>query len=229
MISFFRCGCPDGFVMNNVYQECVDANECLETDKAKTCGSAKCQNSFGSFSCLCPNGYSYNGNMKVCVQSASGCGEAKCAFGCNNVGSTGFDCQCPRGHQVRPNLHFLHKKNSVKSTFRFQAVMGPRGQVSHCIALNSVDNFLQEDNEKDFISTEGCYSCKINGRRPPPSRTQRSRYSQNRRSQYRYRKRRTKRHTMLAKFSSLRPCKFFFSLQDLKFRIGLISRIFVSF
>ena len=115
MASFFRCGCPDGFVMNNVYQECVDANECLETDKAKTCGSAKCQNSFGSFSCLCPNGYSYNGNMKVCVQSASGCGEAKCAFGCNNVGSTGFDCQCPRGHQVRPNIQFL--KNSVKSTF----------------------------------------------------------------------------------------------------------------
>ena len=110
MASFFRCGCPDGFVMNNVYQECVDANECLETDKAKTCGSAKCQNSFGSFSCLCPNGYSYNGNMKVCVQSASGCGEAKCAFGCNNVGSTGFDCQCPRGHQVRPSLHFSHEK-----------------------------------------------------------------------------------------------------------------------
>ena len=97
----YRCGCPDGFVMNSVYQECVDANECLETDNSNTCGSAKCQNSFGSFSCSCPSGYSYNGNLKVCVQSASGCGEALCAFGCNPVGSTGFDCQCPRGHQVR--------------------------------------------------------------------------------------------------------------------------------
>ena len=93
--------------------------------------------------------------------------------------------------------------------------MGPRGQVSHCIALNSVDNFLQEDNEKDFISTEGCYSCKINGgggRRS--SRTvQRSRvsrqYSSSRRSHhYRYRKKRLKRHDdMNAKFSSLRPGK----------------------
>ena len=100
--QFYRCGCPDGFVMNSVYQECVDANECLETENDKTCGNAQCQNSFGSFSCLCPSGYSYNNNLKVCVQSSSGggCGEARCAFGCNSVGSSGFDCQCPRGHQV---------------------------------------------------------------------------------------------------------------------------------
>ena len=98
--------------------------------------------------------------------------------------------------------------------------MGPRGQVSHCIALNSVDNFLQEDNEKEFISTEGCYSCKINGggggrssrrssRTVQRSRVSRHYSSSSRRSHhYRYRKKRLKRHDdMNAKFSSLRPGK----------------------
>ena len=104
IIYHFRCGCPDGFALHNVFQECVDLNECLDkqNDQPNVCGSANCQNSFGSFSCLCPSGYSYNGNLRVCVQSASGCGEAECSFGCTSIGSTGFDCQCPRGHQVKP-------------------------------------------------------------------------------------------------------------------------------
>ena len=73
---YFRCGCPDGFVLHNIYQECVDANECLgeSQNDHNACGSAKCQNSFGSFTCLCPNGYSFNGNLAVCVQSSSGKG-----------------------------------------------------------------------------------------------------------------------------------------------------------
>lgn len=102
LVVFFRCGCPDGFVLHNVYQECVDANECLDSQNGgSACGSAKCQNSFGSFTCLCPNGYSFNGNLQVCVQSSSGCGGSGCAFGCNSRGpSAGFDCQCPKGHQV---------------------------------------------------------------------------------------------------------------------------------
>ena len=116
IIQNLRCGCPEGFILHNVFQECVDANECLDSqteESLSTCGSAKCQNSFGSYSCLCPSGYSFNGNLKVCVQSASGCGEASCSFGCNPVGSTGFDCQCPRGHQVSltfemNNLYFCN-------------------------------------------------------------------------------------------------------------------------
>ena len=107
IVIYFRCGCPDGFNLHNAYQECVDANECLDsqTDGNSVCGSAKCQNSFGSFSCLCPSGYAYNNNLQVCIQSASGCGEAECAFGCNALGSTGFECQCPKGHQV--NLYII--------------------------------------------------------------------------------------------------------------------------
>jgi hypothetical protein len=90
-INFFRCGCPEGFTLHLLYNECVDANECgSETSVATTpCGNARCQNTYGSFSCLCPAGYTYDHRRQICIQSAAGCSEAPCAFGCNPVGSTG--------------------------------------------------------------------------------------------------------------------------------------------
>ena len=209
-----RCGCPDGFILHNAFQECVDANECLDsqTNGNSVCGSAKCQNSFGSFSCLCPSGYSYNNNMQVCIQSASGCGEAQCAFGCNALGSTGFECQCPKGHQVWINDY--QKSRAINyNSYHFQAVTGSRGQVSHCVAINSVDDFLTDDSDEDIISTEGCFACQMNSR-PRGGRTGFSTYrsssrttrTRNRHYQRRQRSsRRTRRHLISASFTSQRP------------------------
>merc|ERR1712008_3273 len=148
------------------------------------------------------------GNLAVCVQSSSGCGGAGCAFGCNSRGpSAGFDCQCPKGHQ---------------------AVTGSQGQVSHCVALNSVDNFLENTNNdvSDVISSEGCFACQMN--KPPKNsrsssstsiqqrnRKGKSRSSYTRRSRnYHYSsqrkilKRRTRRNTFNATFTSIRPLPF---------------------
>lgn len=89
-----RCICPEGFTLNSVFNECVDENECagnnigryvsnhsslpevrsldrprLETPNNRNsnnvCGNAQCQNSFGSYSCICPGGSQYDSSNKV--------------------------------------------------------------------------------------------------------------------------------------------------------------------
>ena len=102
----------------------------------------------------------------------------------------------------------------------FQAVTGSRGQVSHCVAINSVDDFITDGSEDDIISTEGCFACQMNGR----SRGGRSRFSsstsyrsssrttrtRNRHYQRKQRSsRRTRRHLISASFTSHRPSKQF--------------------
>ena len=77
-----RCGCPDGFTFQLVLNECEDANECNGDSSNNPCGNARCHNTYGSFSCLCPAGYSYDHRRQICIQSAAGCAEAPCAFGC---------------------------------------------------------------------------------------------------------------------------------------------------
>ena len=108
-----------------------------------------------------------------------------------------------------------------------KAVTGSQGQVSHCVALNSVDNFLEDTNNdvSDVISSEGCFACQMN--KPPKNsrsssstsiqqrnRKGKSRSSYTRRSRnYHYSsqrkilKRRTRRNTFHATFTSIRPCK----------------------
>ena len=79
-------------MLNQVFNECVDTNECANGILSSTshnsssvdvrirenvnnninnqnnkgvCGNAQCQNSFGSYACICPGGYQYDHAMKV--------------------------------------------------------------------------------------------------------------------------------------------------------------------
>ena len=93
LFYFNRCICPEGFVLNSVFNECVDDNECVNSfkvgaprnnsssnsvvnhlasnpnlnlrDSNQICGNAQCENSFGSYSCICPGGSQFDPSQKV--------------------------------------------------------------------------------------------------------------------------------------------------------------------
>ena len=139
------CGCPEGFELHLYYNQCVDKNECEEA--VNPCGNSKCTNTIGSYECGCPAGYKFDQEMNVCVQAGGGCDSAPCAFGCSPTGPQGYSCQCPRGYQSIGDGHCV-------------ATVNP----SSYQALSRDWNFEDYDEGRDdFISTEGCFSCQING------------------------------------------------------------------
>ena len=141
----YECGCPEGFELHLYYNQCVDKNECEEA--VNPCGDSKCTNTIGSYECGCPTGYRYEQSMNVCVQVAGGCEGAPCAFGCSPTGPQGYSCQCPRGYQSIGDGHCV-------------ATVNP----SSYQALSRDWNFQDyEEGRDDFISTEGCFSCQMNG------------------------------------------------------------------
>jgi len=101
----------------------------------------------GSYECGCPPGYQFDRALSVCVESGGGCSSAPCAFGCSPTGPSGYNCNCPRGYQSIGDGHCVATVNPSS----YQA-----------LSRNwDLDDY--EEGTDDFISTEGCFSCQMNG------------------------------------------------------------------
>lgn len=168
-VGSYQCGCPDGFQLHLYFNQCVDKDECA--DPVNPCGNNKCTNTIGSYNCGCPNGYQFDRRMSICIQSAGGCNNSPCAFGCNPVGPKGFSCECPRGYQTIGDGHCVATVNP--SSFNRLG--------------NSWDYDDQyEEGKDDFISTEGCFACQMNGgKRSSSGRRSRNQGRRRRRSRNR--------------------------------------------
>lgn len=149
----YRCGCPDGFVQHIYYNQCMDENECNESP----CGDSTCINTIGGYKCGCPNGYQFDNNLAICVQVSVGCFGSPCAFGCTPNGASGFICGCPTGYQRIGQGHCLSTINPL-SQGRYDEDIGnvPIFQINP-------DSYHIPSADDKTISTEGCFSCKING------------------------------------------------------------------
>uniref|UniRef100_A0A1A9ZCQ3 EGF-like domain-containing protein n=1 Tax=Glossina pallidipes TaxID=7398 RepID=A0A1A9ZCQ3_GLOPL len=93
------CICEDGWTFNpnDVSAGCLDIDECDSVHGPfGSCGiNATCSNSLGSYSCLCPSGFSGDPHIK-CIDVDECHTGSKCGEGaeCVNING-GYTCRCP--------------------------------------------------------------------------------------------------------------------------------------
>ncbi|UYV63502.1 hypothetical protein LAZ67_2004326 [Cordylochernes scorpioides] len=81
----------------------TDDNEC--STSPSICGTAKCQNTVGSYSCSCPPGTTFDSYLLLCVgdggsvSPVGSCMNSPCSFGCISTGIASYVCACPDGYQ----------------------------------------------------------------------------------------------------------------------------------
>ncbi|GIY40670.1 fibrillin-2 [Caerostris extrusa] len=160
LIGSYRCGCPDGFQQHYYWNQCVDENECAS---GGSCGSASCENTIGSYSCSCPPGYIFDPNLLICIETgASGCQNAPCSFGCSPTGPLGYSCGCPDGYQRLGQGHCMSAIPSIPFGLPKQYGDGLDNNLSLLGNLHVPSETGYNTPGEKVISTEGCYSCKLN-------------------------------------------------------------------
>ncbi|XP_050520393.1 fibrillin-2-like isoform X2 [Daktulosphaira vitifoliae] len=172
-----NCGCPQGFQKLSNRGECIDINECLESP----CDlSLNCINTIGSYQCVCFNGQVIDPTFQGCGNrplfqhggkigqneliigtggnNYNGCYGSPCAYGCTPMGQNAFLCGCPAGYQRIGQGHCLSTANPHTSN----SFVGPP-DLGEIPTFPIEPELIHKSSGGKVISTEGCFSCKING------------------------------------------------------------------
>ncbi|XP_044160445.1 uromodulin-like [Bufo gargarizans] len=96
-VDFVECNCKDGFIGDGF--TCSDINECAYS-WSNNCSFGICQNTFGSYTCLCPSGFSSSSDG-VCIDIDE-CASPylhSCYSSAACINYNGFySCVCPYGY-----------------------------------------------------------------------------------------------------------------------------------
>ncbi|XP_053577766.1 latent-transforming growth factor beta-binding protein 4 isoform X2 [Bombina bombina] len=66
----YTCDCYDGYRLDMTQMACVDINECDEAeDLSLLCFNGQCQNTDGSYECICPRGFVMAPQRNYCIPS----------------------------------------------------------------------------------------------------------------------------------------------------------------
>ena len=84
------CGCKKGFFLNS-NEDCVDLDECSTVNSCDY--NSECENTFGSYSCVCDPGF--HGNGTTCLRG--NCRVESCPENEQCVSDNTFECECMSG------------------------------------------------------------------------------------------------------------------------------------
>nr|CAD7591987.1 unnamed protein product [Timema genevievae] len=109
--------------------------------------------------------------IAIPVYISSGCSGSPCAFGCSALGGNGFSCGCPSGYQRIGQGHCLSTINPLANGFGATGGGEDIGNVP-TYPIDTPDHYQVPEDK--LISTEGCFTCKINGRHKRSTRENQS-------------------------------------------------------
>lgn len=87
-------------------ESCIDINECK--DGTHQCRYNQiCENTQGSYRCVCPRGYRSQGVGRPCVDINECENKEPCQHDCKNTAGS-YQCLCPTGYRLMPNGKACH-------------------------------------------------------------------------------------------------------------------------
>ncbi|EDV40049.2 uncharacterized protein Dana_GF10324 [Drosophila ananassae] len=100
--------CNPGFELSADGSECLDIDECQRDDVS--C-QHKCENTIGSFTCYCLEGFHLLEDQLSCA--LDGCADldnphlnrTRCAHVCEDIREGGYQCKCPKGYYLGADQH----------------------------------------------------------------------------------------------------------------------------
>ncbi|XP_035216115.1 fibrillin-1-like [Stegodyphus dumicola] len=130
--------CPGGrgYSPNKITVKIGDIDECQELNGI--CKGGRCSNTFGSFMCMCPDGYTLDDTHRNCVDSdecsiwSDICGAGTCM---NTIGS--YTCSCPSGYALVPGgtCVDMRKSNCFRQAYNTSTIP-PRLVCEHPMMSN---------------------------------------------------------------------------------------------
>ncbi len=160
--------CAEGYHSPDTEGICVDIDECL----ANPCHThATCENTLGSHTCTCNQGYQGDGTT---CQDINECNTNPCHTDatCNNLPGT-FECACNQGYQgdgltcedinecATNPCHTHATCNNLPGTFQCACKQGYQGDGFSCVNVNECTN-SPCDEHATCTDTPGSYTCACN-------------------------------------------------------------------
>ncbi|EDW77004.2 uncharacterized protein Dwil_GK21208 [Drosophila willistoni] len=121
--------CNAGFILSPNGDECLDINECEiiaevdEVDAARSLCQQKCENTIGSYRCLCHDGYHLDEDKESCIRDSCEdldnpqLNRTRCAHQCvNSANGQGYECICPKGYNLAEDQYSCEVAESPCTT-----------------------------------------------------------------------------------------------------------------